>query len=92
MNHNILCFPRKSTPPPKTAGAYSPIRLKLDVQDSEDGLVQYHKDKVKNPKDPSAQEDADNTRNDLTFLNSGDDTTHPGSNRYDCENQTHKGT
>ena len=61
--------------------------LKSNVEQTEDLFVEDHANQVRNPKNPPAEEDTNDPRDDLPFLDARHDAANPSGNRDDSQNQ-----
>ena len=60
----------------------------LNVEQAHDSVTGRHEDDVENPDDVPAQEQAEDTGNDLTLGDTRNNTANQGGNRNNCQNQT----
>ena len=68
------------------------MSLKSNVEQTEDLFVEDHANQVRNPKNPPAEEDTNDRRDDLPFLNARHNAANPSGKRDDSQNQANKPT
>ena len=61
----------------------------LNIQKSQNALVYNHKNDVADPNNVESEENSDDCSNNLTILNSCDDSANPRSDWDDCKNKTY---
>lgn len=65
------------------------MRTKLNVQKSQNALVDNHENDIADPNDVESEENSDDCSNNFSILNSCDDSANPRSWWDNCKNKTY---